>query len=681
MSDIPSGPDQPIFPLLRRQPKYSSRDRTLVLIAALCLLGILAAEEWLSIRHLSITLDEGAHTYAGYQHWTARDFGVNPEHPPLVKLIATAPLLGLHLIQPHPPPINFMVEQYLGGSQLYAQNDADLVLRRVRMAASLFTFILAALVFAAGYEIFGPPVALLALTLFTFEPTVLAHGALITTDMGVACFLFASFYTFYRFLKRPGIVRLLLCGLAVGLAFAAKISGVLAIPILIALALTDVAFTHFHRAHRMKTLAASLIAIFVLGYAVLWSFYTFRYAARPGDLVLSPSVVQLANSLHSPWQAHLLVKLAATHLFPEGYLFGWAKLLSNVTGVPAFLFGHIYASGTWAYFPAALIIKSSLSLLLLLAISPWLLKRFGKDTYVPSIALGIAFCIILLSCMTSRLQIGVRHELALFPFAVVLAAAAGWALASASRIGAAVVAALFLFQCISSLHSYPDYLPYVNEAFGGPSKAYLALTDSNVDWGQQLKEVDAYVKSQGVSECWFAYSNISASAEAIPCKPLPTGLALMAGAPQPIVPPHIHGTILISAVDISGVLWGPGDLNPYRQFRDRTPDALIGNSILIYRGDFDVPLLAATSHMSQVPALVQMHKTDAALGEANTACSLDPESPMLEAAMGATLLHLGRIDEAHQALAHAMQKAREHKPDDQSQAVAAQITRQTQSAI
>lgn len=365
MSETPSGPAKPIFPLAPPQRKYSSRDRTFFLFAAPCLLGVLAAEEWLSIRHLSITTDEGAHTYAGYEHWTARDFGVNPEHPPLVKLVATAPLLGLHLTQPHPPQINFMVEQYLGGSQLYTQNDAELVLRRARIASSLFTFLLAVLVFAAGFEIFGPPVALLALALFTFEPTVLAHGALITTDMGVACFLFASFYTFYRFLKQPGIVRLLLCGLAVGLALAAKVSGVLAIPILIAPALTDLVFTGSPRVQRGKKLAGSLIAIFLLGYAVLWSVYTFRYAARPGNLVLSPTVEQLAHSLHSPWQTYLLIKLAAMHLLPEGYLFGWAKLLSNVTGVPAFLFGHIYPSGTWVYFPAALLIKSTLSLLLL----------------------------------------------------------------------------------------------------------------------------------------------------------------------------------------------------------------------------------------------------------------------------------------------------------------------------
>ena len=661
------------------QQKYSPAHKRLFLLAAFCLLGVLAAEELLSIRNLSITLDEGAHTYAGYMHWKARDFGINPEHPPLVKLVATLSLMDLHLQQPHPPAFNFMAEQYVGGAQLYAENDAELILKRVRIAASLFTFLLAVLVFAAGYEIFGPPVALLVLALFTFEPTVLANGALITTDMGVACFLFASFYAFYRFLEQPGVARLLLCGLAVGLALAAKVSGVLAIPILILLAITDVAFAESGKAKRARILLASLMTIFLLGYAVLWSIYTFRYAARPAGLAISPSVTQLARSLPSGWKSKLILDLAAWHLFPEGYLFGFAKLLSNITGVPAYLFGHIYPTGTLLYFPAALLIKSSLSLLIFLLVSPWLLKRYGKDTYVPAIGMGLAFVAILLSCMTSRLQIGIRHELALYPFAVVLAGASAWALARTSRVAAGAVAALLLFQCISSLHSYPDYLAYSNEAFGGPSKTYQRLTDSNVDWGQQLKEVDAYLKARGVTECWFAYSNISVSTGSIPCKPLPTGLALIAQRPQPLIPAHIQGTVLIGAVDLSGVLWGNGDLNPYRQFRDSPPADMIGNSVLVYQGDFDVPLLAGHSHASQVPMLMLMQKRDAALSEANAALALDPQSPMLEAVLGATLLQLGRVQEADEAFSTAMLKAREHKPDDESPVVAAKIAQIKQS--
>ncbi len=649
--------------------------RRAFLLAALCLLAVLAAEEWLSIRHLSITVDEGAHTYAGYQHWKARDFGVNPEHPPLVKLVAAAPLLGLTLQQPHPPPINFMVEQYSGGTQLMDENDGELLLRRARVAASTFTLLLGFLVLAAGTEMFGPAAGLLALTLFTFEPTVLAHGALVTTDMGVACFMFASFYGFYRYLLRPTSARLLVCGVAVGLALASKVSGVLALPILIALALVHLlGVDRADRLQRVKMLGASLAGLFVIAYAVLWSFYTFRYAARPGALTLRPTLAQMTRTLHHPWQTALVDHVAKLHLLPEGYLYGWAKLVGNSIGTPGFLFGHIFPNGTWIYFPAALVIKSSLSLLVLLLLTPFVLKRLDRRAYFPAAGLAISLLIVVLSSMTLKLNIGVRHELAVYPFAVVLAGAAAWLAGRASRAGAGVVAALLLLQCVSSLHSYPDYLPYANEAFGGPSKTYRWLTDSNVDWGQQLKEVAEYVRTHDVGECWFAYSNMStAPAKLLPCKPLPTGLALIAGVPQPPVPPHLHGTVMISALDASGALWGPGSLNPYGQFQSGRPAELIGNSVLVYRGDFDVPLVAALSHMSQVPMLVLMHQPDGALKEATTAQALDPESPMLEAYLGRALLQLGRSDDANQAFARAVQKARMRGSDEEMRFVTAQI--------
>jgi dolichyl-phosphate-mannose--protein O-mannosyl transferase len=192
--------------------------RTMYAIACAVLLSVLAAELLLSTRQLSQTFDEAAHLYAGYQHWRAHDYGVNPEHPPLVKLAAAAPLLPMHLVQPHPPNPFFMAEEYIGGEQLMAGNNREQLLSRGRTAAALFTLLLALLVFFAAYEMFGPVAGLLALLLFTFEPTLLAHGALITTDMGVAAFVFAAVYAFYRYLKRPGWGRGLVFAVALGLA-------------------------------------------------------------------------------------------------------------------------------------------------------------------------------------------------------------------------------------------------------------------------------------------------------------------------------------------------------------------------------------------------------------------------------------------------------------------------------
>ena len=656
-------------PQTRRRP---SRQTLAILLVALCLLCTLAAQEWLSIGRLSATYDESAHLYAGYQHWTAHDFGVNPEHPPLAKLVAALPLLSMKIKPANPPRFLFLSEEYAGGEQMLEENGNYQLLTPARMAASLFTFALALLVFAAGWEMFGPPAGLLALALFTFEPTVLAHGALVTTDMAVACTIFASVYAFYRYLKAPGWLRLVLCGLAVGLALSAKISGIIVIPALVLVAFREIAVTPSNRARRAASLAGALFAICLIGYVVLWSFYGFHYAARPFGLALTPPLAVLAHLGPSAWEANLVMRLAAWHLLPEAYLYAWIKLNTVFTSGAAFLFGKIYPDGTWSYFPMALLIKSTLPLILLLAAAPFVLRRAGREAAVPAIAM----LTLLAAVLPSHINTGVRHVLAVYPFAVLLAGAAAWAIARRSRVTAGVVAALLLFQAATSLHAYPDYLPYANEAFGGSSNTYRLLTDSNVDWAQQLKQVNAWTATHQVTDCWFAYSQMDGipTYDRTPCRLMPTGLGMISQHSVPVVPGHVSGTVFISAVDADGVLWGPGSLNPYAQFRDARPTELIGHSVLVYHGDFDIPMVAAESHLSQVDTLLHMGKIDAAQKEVAAALAADPQSPAIQADAGGAYVQMHKVPEAQQAFATATRESAALPPLE-AQAIADRIAK------
>jgi len=60
---------------------------------------------------------------------------------------------------------------------------------------------------------------------------LLAHSALVTTDMGLTCFLLAGIYAFYRYTSQPSIARLLLTAIAAGLLISSKHSGILLAPI------------------------------------------------------------------------------------------------------------------------------------------------------------------------------------------------------------------------------------------------------------------------------------------------------------------------------------------------------------------------------------------------------------------------------------------------------------------
>ncbi len=163
-------------------------------IAAVCLLlVVISLQLFFSVRRESQTWDEGNHIYTGYRSWTHGDFGLNPEHPPLLKQLATVPLLWSHPKSPELEDRFFKEDAFLRGKEFLYQNDADKILSRTRTAAAILTLLAAVVVFFGAREMFGRGAALIALTLLAFDPNLLAHGALITTDVGLACFMFLAF--------------------------------------------------------------------------------------------------------------------------------------------------------------------------------------------------------------------------------------------------------------------------------------------------------------------------------------------------------------------------------------------------------------------------------------------------------------------------------------------------------
>src|SRR5882762_4353280 len=258
---------------------FPNTKRGLIAVGVVGLLAALVLQLTLSVRRESPTWDEGDHIFAGYRSLTNKDFGLNPEHPPLVKMLTAAPLLSMPLKVPPVQNRFFMQEAFLDGKQFLFGNDADRMMFRARMTASIFTVLLALLVFLATREFFDTGAALIALTLIVFEPNLLAHGARVTTDAGLSCFMFATIYAFYRYVKTPSAWRLAVVGLATGLTLATKHTGILVIPMLALLAICEVLRGHFtkqkHSEGRVGTgrqagrLAVSLIVSVLIAVAVL----------------------------------------------------------------------------------------------------------------------------------------------------------------------------------------------------------------------------------------------------------------------------------------------------------------------------------------------------------------------------------------------------------------------------
>ena len=606
------------------------------LLAGLLLL-VLAVELGFSVRRQSQTYDEATYIHAGYRYWQCGDFGVNTEHPPLSKLVATIPLLFDQPKNPGPPCASYDTgteEDFAHGTDFLYSNDAGRILAETRFFAASFTVLLAVFVFLAARTMFGMGTAIMALLLLVFEPNILAHGALVTNDLPVTCWFFASVYAFYRYLQRPTTLGMIVCGVSAGFALATKNSSLLLPPILTMLVVAEgwivwrasSPATLADRGKFWKRLARGFVAlamIAVIAAAILWGFYRFRYSARPAGHEMSVSLSRNLNGVPGRVMGRVIPRLR--YVMPESYVYGLADNAKDSTwGIETFLLGRLYPTGLWFYFPVAFVIKCTLGFLLLLLLTIFTGRDLWREKKREITFLIIPALSFFGVSLTSHLDLGIRYLLPVFPFLIVLVAAGVLRFARQRRSWAYLAAALVAFHCISSLRAFPNYLAYSNEAWGGPQQTYRYLTDSNVDWGRGLIDVRDYLARHHITDCWLAY-NATADPDYydIPCKSLPDVVPHKRAA---VVPRPVEGTLLISASDLSGfAFWGSPDMNPFAPLLHVKPAANLGGHTLVFQGSFDLRLLSAASHSRQAEILASQGQLQAALAEARAAVEMAPE--------------------------------------------------------
>ncbi|MGA8272394.1 MAG: glycosyltransferase family 39 protein [Candidatus Sulfotelmatobacter sp.] len=645
------------------------------------LLLVLEFQLLYSVRHESLSFDEGDHIGAGYMSLKHHDFGLNPEHPPLVKMIAAIPLLSMHLHEPQLQNRYFKDEGYLSGRDLIFQNDHEKVIFRARMFASIFALLAALLAFLMAREMFGTGAGLIALVLIVFEPNFLAHGALVTTDTGAAAAMLASIYAFYRYVKFPSWRRVIVLGLAAGFFFIVKHSAVLLPPMLVVLAITELLrrrqaghgkadlgpTDNETRLHQAIRLAGALVIAGIIAVGVIWACYGFRYAARPAGMSMNPPLEKTLDNLR-PAEAKAITIMAHWKVLPESWLYGLADVRSVANTWPSYMFGKIYAHGVWFYFPVTFVIKATLTTLILLLLIVYAIAtgklRGWREILFLSLPPALYFCV----AMTSNLNIGVRHILLVFIFIFVLAGGAAWSLIRNDRRWAWAIAVLILFHVVSSLRAFPtSYIPYANELWGGPASIHKYLTDSTTDWGQQLKAVKHYVDERGIKECWFAYTAeplIPFEAYGIPCKTLPTMDTIWSGL-KTETPPVINGPVFFSHISLTFYESGSSVLSPYREFEKLNPTAVIEDGVFVYDGTFNVPYVAALDRAVISENLLKQHQPDQAFSEAQAAIALAPDSLQALMALGDANKALQKNSEARAAFEKALQQVHLMEPTAQ----------------
>jgi 4-amino-4-deoxy-L-arabinose transferase-like glycosyltransferase len=638
--------------------------------AVVALLIVQVAQFTYVVHRESLTFDEGDHAFSGYMMWKTGDYGLNPEHPPLVKLLAATPTIGRRLWTPPLQGRFFKQEAYLDGRDWLARNNngSRRLIFEMRMMTGILAVGLSLLVFFATREFFGAGAALFALVIASFDPNLLAHSALVTTDMGVTCFFLASIYAFYRYVKNPGWLRLTLAALAAGLLIASKHSGILLAPILLVLILWEIVTAS--RGLRLRTalrLAGAFAFIVVGSCVVLWAFFAFRYAARPPGLELHPSLAAYTAGL-SHFDRSVILAFAHWHLLPESELMGLVDVKIMAQDYPTFILGHVYSHAVWWYFPVAVLIKTTLGLLGLIALSAFAILtrrlRWSREVAYLVLPAAVYFGI----AMSAGMDIGARHILPVYAMMAVLAGGAIMALCR--RNGRWIPAwtwacsLLVAAHVASALSVFPNYIAYANRAWGGPANVHNLLSDANVDWAQQLYQVKAWQDRHPAQSCWFAYfanPEIDPAVYGVHCQMLPTADTGWMGG-SAIVPPVIHGPVFISAGDLSGCEWPSSQFNPYRSFQHLKPAASIDYGVFVYQGTFSVPQAAALSRAQRVGPLLQQNHPQQALVLAREAAAIDPGDLSAESALGDAASATGNTQEARTALIAAIAAAQRLSP-------------------
>lgn len=591
-------------------------------ILVLCGLAlVLGVQLVAAVRQWSITSDEINHLHAGYRYLTCGDFGWNPEHPPLLKLVAALPLLAMQVNDPAPGACGMAnskaIDFHVGHDFTFA--NPERMLMAGRAAASLFVFALLALVWFGARKMFGVEAALIAASLLVFDPSMLAHGALVTTDMAATFGFLAAVLALYFYLESRVGFYLIITGVATGIALAVKHSSVLLAPALLALAILDPVFVSSSEKSRARRILENLAAVVIVGLiavAVLWMTYGVRYAARPnGAETWANESVADSNSMLA---TRITPALERAHLLPEAYLKGFQDILVDpeVIPRPAFLLGRVYRGGRWFYFPVAALIKFS-AVVLIFALAACFSWRFWKKHRRELLFLIAPPAIFLAASCASNINMGIRHILPVLPFLILFGASGTWVLLSRYKNGLAVCAVAVFLHAASSLHAFPNYIAYSNEFWGGPSNTYRYLADSNVDWGQSMKEAKAYLDRAQPKSCWMihAYNDMD-SDYGIPC-----GETSEFKVDEP--PQHFSGTVIVTASALAGILNYTGGARTAAMFRNLQPKAKLGGSALfVYEGDFDLSSFVASYHAQQSAGMLA-YDARSAMREAQEAVWFD----------------------------------------------------------
>jgi hypothetical protein len=545
----------------------SAAKRSLVIRAVLVALVVqfLAVGLWQAARD-SPTVDEAVDVASGVTTVVRHDLRLNPEHAPLPKLLSALPAL---LARPVVPDgAGWQRDDWFEHTDdfIRANRDAgrlDRVFFLARLVPLLEGAAVGVVLFVLGRRLFGEAAGALAATLWLSTPVFVgfAHFAMIDVPFTLATLIVS--WALVHHLDKPSVRRACLVGGACAIALLTRHNAI--VLTVVALAVVVGAAVRGDRRNAIRFGAVVGLVAF-LG---VWAFIRVVDPTPP----TGAAAAQLHSVVDQAYDRGALARLSVALPFPLEYRAGFGYLALTSDARPAYAFGHAWNGSTAWFFPASLVTKLPLPALLTLVLAPFAWRGVDRDrrrvallgVAVPAVA-SFAFL------LGQPLNLGLRYAFPVVALAFVLAGpVAGWFTRGGNRVrvrGLAFgsVALALAVQLAAFWQAAPSSLAWTAPPF---RPAYQWVSDSNVDYGQDLDRVEVWARDvqQRGEPVWTALL-------------LPRGFDAPAGTNRLLGADAraVRGWVAVSATRLTAL-----DRDELSWLRAYCPVGTIDGSVLLYR--------------------------------------------------------------------------------------------------
>lgn len=444
----------------------------------------------------------------------------------------------------------------------------------------LLTVGLGVLIFYYTRSLFGPRAAVFATALFSLEPTTLAHGKVVHTDVPAAFGYLLFFIVLHRYVTKPTKKLAAWLGAAAAFAILTKYS-----MLVLGLVIAALFIVFWWRSENRRLVFLHAAIVFVTIVLVVNAAYFFQHNSLTAE-----EYSWIAKSF--PQNSNLLAQLShvLSFVLPKEFVLGILfQFLHNREGHSASLLGMYSQFGWWYYFPVAFVLKTTIPFLFLsLASVGAAIKKLVRDRDLVFLWLLVPIGVYIVFVLFSHINIGVRYLLPMFPFLFILG---GWLLDRLLELrtrwlGLAVVVLVLGWTGVEAIRTYPNYMPYMNQlARGKPHWWYLS--DSNVEWGDDLHDLARYLQAKGESRVldatlggfgilpFYGIQRVDALVPSAGKNDPPRYIAVGAS--------YLNGSTIPGGPPGSGLDTVEARINFFQQYRTQTPEAIIGNSIYVFR--------------------------------------------------------------------------------------------------